>query len=942
MKRYNLYIITLIFGLFFLNACQDENLIKKTGEVEEGIPVDVKLSFESFSLENVQTKADLGTDAENAVKDIYLFVFNRNKELEYQKLHSFSEVATKGSITLGNTITSGKKYIVAIANPGSDDVVLKDYENVNTLDELKKIQLTLKSNLIQRPAANLVMSGYWGENAESAELNLGECLIPPSVSTGNNEVTVSGGKIYFKHLDAKIKFDVQLADSKNKEFIPKDWQVINVPKASYLLTNGEDASVEQANFFSTSNTKFEKMLIENARYRGGEFYFYMMENRKDALNQIADYKERERENKTEEGLNTTYKNADPLSTYVVLRGTYYEYKANGEIAKSADVRYTIHLGYVNNVASDFNTNRNIFYTYHVKIKGVDNIIVEVETSEAGEDFKENQPGAEGDVIISDQNLLLDAHYEVQTIKFFKDNLSNLSVAVKTPYESRTSADLNTGYYHVFEGADGRMAHEGDLKDFEWVQFAKNTDGSTSYQSYKDAKTGNKLKNVKELLKELYDNQNTDGFWSTIDGKKAAVYTVFINEYYYDENPVKGGEASWKEFVNCENRQMHILCDTKFSYDRESSLTKSNIMINQRSIKTIYNTKLSTLETAWGIETVSEDANRIPTTELGSTYKKETKTNGRFNTLQWYKGLSDKSWSTYVDFSKNRSKSTVTAQYACFQRNRDLNGNGKIDPYEIRWYLPATNQFIGLWIGQDALPSETRLLQDEIGNITDGSLDKRPDNTYEHHFISSNNVRFWTEEGVSTGSESSKKNEFNIRCARNLGYKYDNKNEVVPSQSNDKEPQDYVIKTMNASGIVTSIDLSRVDPTALRSGGDKFSSLVFHKEHTSGSLNYPYVKFSVYNGNSGGVSFNANDVAKDPTKGLPKCPDGYRVPNQRELALLVGYSTTSLGGLGSCTYSDLKYKDGKFYTVVWNSGGQFNYLTLSVSSSSASRCVKDID
>ena len=393
--------------------------------------------------------------------------------------------------------------------------------------------------------------------------------------------------------------------------------------------------------------------------------------------------------------------------------------------------------------------------------------------------------------------------------------------------------------------------------------------------------------------------------------------------------------------------MHILCDTKFSYDRESSLTKSNIMINQRSIKTIYNTKLSTLETAWGIETVSEDAKRIPTTGLGSTYKKETKTNGRFNTLQWYKDLSDKSWSTFVDFSKNRSKSTVTAQYACFQRNRDLNGNGKIDPYEIRWYLPATNQFIGLWIGQDALPSETRLLQDEIANITDGEKDKwghiiEKDNTYEHHFISSNNVRFWTEEGVSTGSENSKSNEFNIRCARNLGYKYDDENEAVPSQSNDKEPQDYVITTMNGKGIVTNIDLSRVEPTALRSGGDKFSSLAFHKEHTSGSLNYPYVRFNIYNGNSGGVSFDADNVAKDPTKGLPKCPAGYRAPNQRELALLVGYSTTSLDGLGSCTYSDLKYKKSVFYTVQWKEEGKFNYLTLSSKSSSASRCVKDMD
>ncbi|WP_459188619.1 fimbrial protein [Parabacteroides sp. APC149_11_2_Y6] len=956
MKRYNLYIITLIFGLFFLNACQDENLVKKTGEVEEGIPVDVKLSFESFDLEEVKTKADLGTDAENAVNDIYLFIFNRDKKLEHGDLYTIPSTQDK-TITLNQTITSGKKYIIAIANPSSDNLVLQDYKNIESLEDLEKIQLELNGDLIQRPSSKgFVMSGYWGTSVSDAKLNKGLCSIPPSVSTSGNTVTISGGKIYFTHLDAKIKFDVQLANPTNKEFIPKDWKVVNVPRASFLLPNAEDAAQnEETDLFSTSAAKFEELTLDdNHHYQGGKFTFYMMENRKSALNEISEYSERERQEKDEAGLNGAFLNANPLSTYVVLSGTYYEYKDNGEIKMSAEVRYTIHLGYVNKVASDFKSERNIFYTYHIKIDGVQAIIDEVETSQAGvpKDVNEAQPGAEGDVITSDQNLLLDAHYEVQKITFYKDKLTSLSVAVKTPYEARTSADLNSGYYEISE--DG--TEKGELKDYKWVEFARNNNASTDFRSYKDAyqltasnpTSPNRLISVKDLLNTLYEKKQEKtidtNFWTAFKEngttRYKVVYTVFINEYYYDKDPITGGETSWKTFVNWENRQMHILCDTKFSFDKQSSLTNSNIMISQRSIKTIYNKDANGLNTAWGIETVSEDG-RIPTNDVtpyqdkdwkwreSYKYRTETKTNGRYNTLMWYRDASSKAWDTYVDFKTNVNKKVVKAQYACFQRNRDLNGDGRITPNEIRWYLPATNQYVGLWIGQDALPSEARLLQKTVNKVT-------VTNCYENHFISSNNVRFWTEEGVSTGSEDASSNLFNVRCARNLGYKYDNKNETVPDESNYTymEPDDYVQKILSG-GIVTEIDLSRVAPVALRES--EFQSLTFHPEHTSGSLNHPYEKFSVSNIVVGGVN-NINKTLPD----CSKAGAGFRVPNQRELALLVGYSTENLAGLGSCTYSELTYKaiDKKLYTVHWNGSGMFNFLTLSESSSTKTRCVKD--
>lgn len=45
-----------------------------------------------------------------------------------------------------------------------------------------------------------------------------------------------------------------------------------------------------------------------------------------------------------------------------------------------------------------------------------------------------------------------------------------------------------------------------------------------------------------------------------------------------------------------------------------------------------------------------------------------------------------------------------------QRNRDLNGNGKIDPDEVRWYMAAIDQLSDLWIGENSFDAEARLFK----------------------------------------------------------------------------------------------------------------------------------------------------------------------------------------------------------------------------------------
>ena len=946
MKRYNLYIITLILGLLLFNGCQDEDLIKRE-DIVEGVPVSVVLNVSSFAFDKVETKADMGVVAENKVNDLHIFIFRSDKTLEdqadFNNLSQTEGSGNSGSIEWPRTITSGQKYIVALANVNSENITGIDYSTVDEFDDLKEIAASLNGNLIQRPSTKgFVMSGYWGENSSSATSSLGSCVIPKPTTEGG-KITLNTGKIWLRHLDSKIKFDIQLYDKTNKEFIPRDWKIVNVPNKSNIIEQITDAATVENDFFDTPESKFEILTLEAQKYLGGSFTFYMLENRKAALRQITDYAEREYKTETGGRPEDPFANADPLSTYVVLRGTYYEYKSNGEIKLSADVRYTIHLGYVNGVASDFNSERNLFYTYTVKVKDVQNIILEVTSSEDGEDFEEKQPGGEGDVIISDQNLLLDAHYEVKTVSFSKDAISNLSVMVRTPYEKPTST---TGQFKI--NKENGTIEIDNLQDYKWVEFVKNQSKAKTFANYTSVKkyTDNNgynsedqgcLRDIKQLLRDLYNHKDDDSFW---DNNKTVTYTVFVNEFYYDKEPTSSDTAKWRDFVNCDNRQMHILCDTKYSLDGQSSLTKSNIMINQRSIKTIYNKEDSNLPTAWGIETKCENDRMYPKrgyyTGWGNdrkyigVYKTETKTNGRYNTFEWLEDAKNNDWSNYVNSTTN-TVTDVTAEYACFQRNRDLNGNGKIDPYEVRWYLPATNQYIGLWIGQDALPSEARLLQNSVSSIKDGSNGTK-DNRLENHYLSSNGVRFWAEEGVSTGSEAYER--FYVRCARNLGYAYNDENELAPVSPTDGEALDYVIPTRGSNNIVTDIDLSRVDPSALRK--EIYTSIDFHAEHSGGTLNYPYKSFVVSESKNGTLSYNKDSG----TGNLPSsCPEGYRIPNQRELALIAGYSNANIGNIGAVTYSDLTYKKD-LYTTRWSEEGRFNWLTLSGNSVSKVRCVKD--
>lgn len=153
--------------------------------------------------------------------------------------------------------------------------------------------------------------------------------------------------------------------------------------------------------------------------------------------------------------------------------------------------------------------------------------------------------------------------------------------------------------------------------------------------------------------------------------------------------------------------------------------------------------------------------------------------------------------TAASNTRNQDPQSVDRYYEavalCMSRNRDLNGNGSIEPNEVRWYLPAEGKYERLMLGRNSLV--TPLFSTSNGSYYTNSADDiavsknnfgfngtivgyGADNQVQ--YISSDHYKFYTEEGGSynpdlriywlpeDGSKNYGRYPWNIRCVRNLG------------------------------------------------------------------------------------------------------------------------------------------------------------------------------
>lgn len=496
-----------------------------------------------------------------------------------------------------------------------------------------------------------------------------------------------------------------------------------------------------------------------------------------------------------------------------------------------------------------------------------------------------------------------------------------------------------------------------------------------------------LRDVNQLINHLRaqaESTSSKIFELDEKGDEVVYVTAFIDEYVYIYNPkdqeytapVAGiSDVSrlrlWKEVVNGSERMMHICVKgAQYSPDGDTSWSNSVVTFRQTPIYSMYDA--SKVESAWGTESILETGPLSATTNQTNSYDL-TMDNGRKNTLAFF--VKQQGWSNYVtngtkwttvlsrnaaDVEGGEDELNVGYQntwYACMTRNRDLNGNNVIDPEEVRWFLASIDELTDLWIGENALPQTAKLY--------------KGDGTYMEHMASSSGSTstpwiIWAEEGASRGqyndgsytNKETDGRDYTYRCIRYLGISLDDV---------DATPTDYVQVTpatpeVSSYGTSYRIDVSRLSNAAKRDLQDSGRELPIHYERGTDYVNMPYTAFEVlvtpheqgavsryWNGSYDITGFkdmiNSGGVSK-------LCPEGYRIPNQRELMLMYTSLPADISwGNGESFWSSTRFSysnngffderpgfatDAKNLILVSTKSGSWDNVAGKV------RCVRDVE
>lgn len=964
-----------------LTACVREVLPGVDGSDGEWvIPFKAAVSSD-ISISTKSTMTDAKTESD--IYNLYVMVFDNsgnklfghyfdrnslNKTTEdnyWEVTKSAQGEFQSGTVHLKSSknTTCDKSTIVIISNLNAEmvNITPEQMGTVKNMAELQQIRASLLQLILSR-------SGYFPMCGTVTNVNL---------SAGTISLT---DPINLRRLDTKIKFEVRAAKDKDiYDFVPVSWQVFNLPKHCVVLPGDTDSATAAADFFDGNELNFETETLTGDEYsnRGtGEkkkicthgFSFYMMENRKapKANPTIWEYKHRD------EKSGNTFTYANDLATYVVLKGRI-TFKTSAGAITHAEVKYVIHLGDFGTNVKNFSIERNRSYTYNISIEGINDIKAYVTSTE-----DPVEPGASGEIVVPLRKLYTcDSHYNTIAIDFYysdlKDRGGQYAWWVNTPFSGGVERVLKSdGKFYDAEGNEVSIA--SDAVDYNWVEFRVNgkTAGgnyaANTWMPYKPhpGDASGKTYLLPELLTylagqvALFDDPTTradSDFDNQTDATKAKItVTGFVNEYFYEKDPSKKNASYdptlWKKFVNQPVRTMCLL--STGDVRGESSYVRAAFIIQQYSIQSVYNVKSSDINIGWGAEFMTDgrelqcnrgksnkeaySPNPNGTGNRGNT----DPDNGRWDTfIEW--GLitdsdptfQEKDWADYVnltDGNENNPYMTATGKYlryACMSRNRDNNGDGKIDKDEVRWYMAASNQLINLYLGSYGIESEAALYQRSAEDRNTNSEFK-----WRHHIVGSDVATFsssgknsdqdcrivWAEEGP-TGSWLSKVSQqhyLTVRCVRNFGkdvggdpshgldVTYSSET-VTPDplivvkqiykNPNTGEEREYTENNWNDNkagwnlykDVYLDIDCSRINEKSRRYYTDR--ELAPHNEFNEAACLFEHFQTTTVAGSKKwNTKWSVQEInEKIDEKGENEyCPEGYRLPNVRELGVICYY------------------------------------------------------
>lgn len=421
--------------------------------------------------------------------------------------------------------------------------------------------------------------------------------------------------------------------------------------------------------------------------------------------------------------------------------------------------------------------------------------------------------------------------------------------------------------------------------------------------------------------------------------------------------------NWHAYVNTTRpRQAWFNVSQETSKDGQNVYYRSKYALSQRSIQTYYNMGNNTVATALGLEHVNESfgmnirwtkdiiANLDPDngrynvwlgvngTDGGSEADNwssvvklntsqivneitNSKTNGQMQYAQDYFNTAEKTWnvpmqntiagnnlngtsgryngkaSTYDPQVNSNNIQYIEALQACMNRNRDENGNGVIDAAELKWYLPASGKYARIILGR-------RTLSNPLMNYQQPTLKYACTNGGNtiYHFIASDNVIVWADEGMSSSNFYGQDNQYSyapwqIRCIRNLG------TDLTSVSRGEKVTPAYDDKTKNTTTGSGVVKVNAYYGAALRDPVTTY--LPMHKSNSPYNAlgRYGFEIAEVDNGNTNNPNTRTNEasaadyvrnyttynnavISATPCSRLNQgTKKGWRIPNQAEAVIM---------------------------------------------------------
>ena len=924
MKTLYKYMVYSFIAATMLTACADDmeypenlDLIQNNGYVT------LNLNFQSQNDKLVEVSRSTATTPEKKLYDLHFYVFDVNGNLTgYKKVMPTgdNDVIEEAGKTERVSIRakSGESYIYGIANINSsttyyldanDSALLNINEGSNDEEYQRNIEssdLTLKkfqsikykrlhgddnAQISPDPVnQRFVMSGY---------INDGKTIEIPKGTNGT--VTLPDGQNIVKLYRILAKNTLTLTNGENSKgtFTPKSYRLYNVPIGGNLIPNEGIGTINTYLANNVTNADVESNFTWNFEGKN-EISFYLPENLQLAKNEITTWKDREKN--LWNGGTKTFINAADKAAYIEIYGDYEDETGN----VTANVTYTIHFGNFSTTGSynDFNVIRNCNYLYKVAINGVQDIVVEATTST-------DNPYAEGLVInaTSGKHYDVDAHYEARVMTFTKSSIEALKanngmgyiLNIKTPF-GKTEESVNVradGIYKmngdfictVTDAAS--IFQNGNEADYLWMKFVRNTTNNRVANNLDISKYPCKYPgdgtnesrnwlNVFELLAELYDINTY-----TNDNNTKAYYTCFIDENYY-------ANKNWPAYVNKEPRTMLIANELSISADGKSLYAEVAYSISQRTITTFYQTDYTypltnQLVKAFGSEIIDEE----------DVYDSRFD-NGDYGTISsqhdWNAWASAKNtnnngnWYNYTNLKEGIQPLYTTVAKACMSRNRDSNGNGTIDQNEVKWYLPAIEQYRALFFGQNSLDPDAYLISQqelqEIDNANWGNDQYGHSYRRKYHYFSSSGgdkSTFWPEEGLTNNPMN---NSYSwaelVRCIRTLESGGDGLKNPEPFYTYNEETKTFYLDGIKATRGYTE------DPLAIHNEIQPLNNLYSSFVMAANDL--------IESGNDINFALTSiTDSELDPCRhyknqsnvvGTNEANYSWRTPNQKEFALMV--------------------------------------------------------